>query len=38
MTTGKTVFTMKLQGPDVRPWRVRLDDFLRLGQEVLSQE
>jgi hypothetical protein len=35
MITGKAFFTMKLQGPDVRPGRVRLDDFLRLGQEVL---
>jgi hypothetical protein len=28
-------FTMKLEGPGVKPGRVRLEDFLRLGQEML---
>ncbi len=34
--TKKTVFfAMKLEGPDVKPGRIRLEDFLRLGQEML---
>ena len=28
-------FAMKLEGPGVKPGRVRLEDFLRLGQEML---
>jgi hypothetical protein len=34
--TKKTAFfAMKLEGPDVKPGRIRLEDFLRLGQEML---
>src|SRR5712692_10500725 len=35
MTKMNTFFVVKLEGPGVKPGRVRLDDFLRLGQEVL---
>lgn len=35
MTKRNVFFEVKLEGPGVKPGRVRLDDFLRLGQEVL---
>jgi len=35
MTKTNVFFVVKLEGPGVKPGRVRLDDFLRLGQEVL---
>ena len=35
MTKRNAFFVVKLEGPGVKPGRVRLDDFLRLGQEVL---
>lgn len=35
MTKKTAFFAMKLEGPDVKPGRIRLEDFLRLGQEML---
>jgi hypothetical protein len=35
VTISNAFLAIKLQGPGVKPGRVRLDDFLRLGQEVL---
>lgn len=35
MVEKNSFFAMKLEGPGVKPGRVRLDDFLRLGQEML---
>lgn len=35
MTKKTAFFAIKLEGPDVKPGRVRLEDFLRLGQEML---
>lgn len=35
MTKKTAFFAIKLEGPDVKPGRIRLEDFLRLGQEML---
>src|SRR3990170_6026857 len=35
MIDKNAFFSMKLEGPGVKPGRVRLEDFLRLGQEML---
>ena len=35
MTEKTAFFAIKLEGPDVKPGRIRLEDFLRLGQEML---
>ena len=35
MVEKNPFFAMKLEGPGVKPGRVRLEDFLRLGQEML---
>lgn len=35
MFKGNGFFTMKVEGPDMRPGRIRLEDFLRLGQEMM---
>lgn len=35
VTQTTAFFTIKLEGPDVQPGRVRLEDFLRLGREML---
>jgi hypothetical protein len=35
VTKETAFFSIKLEGPDVKPGRIRLDDFLRLGQEML---
>ena len=35
MTNKDAFFAIKLEGPGVKPGRIRLEDFLRLGQEML---
>jgi hypothetical protein len=35
VTTSNAFLAMRLQGPDVKPGRIKLDDFLRVGQEVM---
>ena len=35
MNSQNAFFSMKLEGPDIKPGHVRLVDFLRLGQEVM---
>lgn len=35
MIERNAFFALKLEGPDVKPGRVRLEEFLRLGQEIL---
>ncbi len=35
MNSENAFFSMKLEGPDIKPGRVRLEDLIRLGQEML---
>lgn len=35
MNSKNAFFSMRLEGPDIKPGRVRLEDLIRLGQEML---